>query len=389
MTQPTDGKPAAVPTPDVMPDPLDDLDRAEAVLESIDRASEGAPPRAPEPVADERDLAREAIAERYKALRDRDDQEAAIAQEESVAHQEAAEEARAHEAAQHDQHRAPSQRVKVVVDGREQLVPVDELVRGYQINRAADNRLEEAKRLVQEAKAVRNQSTSTDYDDEPNYQQRQQQPRQQQQYGIPSERIRDAVERIQVGDSDEGTQAMAELFAEYERGHEQRAQVREFTRNTERQMKGALDRFLEKHPNVAKDPDLGNAGFTILARHIRNDIKGLGLANTEATLAPIANDVRSLAMISGALRQAGHRLKSFDQYLDDAGRTMESKFGRGNGRHIGTSSEIEARLDRKRAMPYQPRPAGVRMEAPDERPRPKSSAEIVRQMRRARGFPAE
>jgi hypothetical protein len=68
---------------------------------------------------------------------------------------------------------------------------------------------------------------------------------------------------------------------------------------------------------------------------------------------------------------------------------MESKFGRGNGRHIGTSSEIEARLDRKRAMPYQPRPAGVRMEAPDERPRPKSSAEIVRQMRRARGFPAE
>jgi hypothetical protein len=380
----TEGKPAPAPAPDVLPDAgaMDDLDRAEAILETIDRPSEGTPLRAPESAPDERDLVREAIAERYKALRDRDDADAATAQEASIAHQEAAE--RAHEADQHDQHRAPSQRVKVVVDGREQLVPVDELVRGYQINRAADNRLEETKRLLQEAKAVRNQSTSTDYDDGPDYQPQPQS--RQHQHGISNERIRSAVERIQVGDCDEGTQAMQELFAEYERGHEQRVQVREFTRTQERHMKQALDRFLEKHPNVATDPDLGNAGFTILARHIRNDIKGLGLANSEAALAPIANDVRRLAMISGALRQGGHKLKSFDDYLSDVGRTMESKFGRGNGRHIGTSSEIEARLERKRAMASQPRPAGVRMQSPDERPRPKTSTEIVRQMRKARGF---
>jgi hypothetical protein len=68
---------------------------------------------------------------------------------------------------------------------------------------------------------------------------------------------------------------------------------------------------------------------------------------------------------------------------------MEAKFGRGNGRHIGTSSEIQSRIDRKRAMGPAPRMAGLRMEAPDERPRPKTSSEIVRQMRRARGFPAE
>jgi hypothetical protein len=386
-TPTTEGKPAAVPPPDIMPDPIDDLDRAEAAAtalgETVDRAREGTP----EPVVDERDLARSAIAERYKALRDRDDQEAAIAREESVAHQEAAEEARAHEAGQHDHHQAPAQKVRVVVDGREQFVPVDELVRGYQINRAADNRLEEAKRLVQEAKAVRNQSTSTDYDAEPDYQP---QPRQrQQQHGISNEKIRSAVERIQVGDSDEGTQAMEELFAEYERGHEQRAQAREFVRTTERQMKGALDRFLANHPNVAKDPDLGTAGFQILARHIRDDIKSLGFADTERALAPISNDVRQLAMISAGLRQAGHKLRSFDEYLSDAGRTMESKFGRGAGRHVGTSSEIEARIERKRAMGPAPRMAGLRMEERDDRPRPKTSTEIVRSMRRARGFPTE
>jgi hypothetical protein len=40
---------------------------------------------------------------------------------------------------------------------------------------------------------------------------------------------------------------------------EQRAQMREFTRGTENQMKIALDRFLQKRPNVARDPDLGQA----------------------------------------------------------------------------------------------------------------------------------
>jgi hypothetical protein len=151
-------------------------------------------------------------------------------------------------------------------------------------------------------------------------------------------------------------------------------------------MKGALDRFLHKHPNVARDPDLGTAGFQILAQHIKDDIRSLGLADSDRALAAMGNDFKQLAFVSAGLRQAGHRLKSFDQYLDDTGRTMEGKFGRGAGRHVGTSAEIEARLDRKRAMPSQPRPAGVRMEAPDERPRPKTSSEIVRQMRKARGF---
>jgi hypothetical protein len=100
----------------------------------------------------------------------------------------------------------------------------------------------------------------------------------------------------------------------------------------------------------------------------------------------MGNDVKQLAMVSAGLRQAGHKLKSFDDYLNQTGATMTRKFGGGTGRHIGTSSEIDARIERKRALGPAPRMAGLRMETPDDRPRPKTSAEIVRQMRKARGF---
>jgi len=67
---------------------------------------------------------------------------------------------------------------------------------------------------------------------------------------------------------------------------------------------------------------------------------------------------------------------------------MSRKFGvGGRTRIVGTQSEIEARLDRKRAMPSHPRTAGVRTPQETQQPRPKTAQEIVAQMRRARGFP--
>jgi hypothetical protein len=159
---------------------------------------------------------------------------------------------------------------------------------------------------------------------------------------------------------------------------------------TENEMRTALDKFVTRHPELAKDPDLGNTGFTVLARHIVEDLKRAGI--TEDAIAPHRNDVRYLAHAAAALKRGGHRVRSFDELLDATGNTMASKFGlkRGSpayGSRSGIQGDYQSRIDRKRAMPSQPRPAGVRMAAP-ERPRPKTSEEIVAETRRARGFPA-
>ena len=115
---------------------------------------------------------------------------------------------------------------------------------------------------------------------------------------------------------------------------------------------------------------------------------------TDAQLDSIPNDmngVRALAHTTAALRQQGHKLKDFDQVLDTVGQEMGRKFGlrpgsvRGDHR-IGTDAEIQARYDRMRAMPQQPRPAGMRMAPQQEYQRPKTAAEIVAEARRYRGF---
>jgi hypothetical protein len=67
------------------------------------------------------------------------------------------------------------------------------------------------------------------------------------------------------------------------------------------------------------------------------------------------------------------------------------KFGLRRGsvasdRRIGTQAEIDARLERKRSMPSQPRPAGIRSAPQQEYQRPKTAAEIVAEARRYRGF---
>jgi hypothetical protein len=70
---------------------------------------------------------------------------------------------------------------------------------------------------------------------------------------------------------------------------------------------------------------------------------------------------------------------------------MGRKFGFRAGsvhsdRRIGSQAEIQARLERKRSMAQQPRPAGMRMAPEPQYQRPKTAAEIVAEARRHRGF---
>jgi hypothetical protein len=141
-------------------------------------------------------LAREAIAQRYRDLRDR---EAAEHAEAEVQYHDA----RAHEEPAQSPH--GEQRVRLVVDGKTVELPISEVVKRAQVNSAIDNRLEEAKRIVAEAKSTRHQATDDDFSEERH------EPQPRQQRFSPNDKLRSIVERIQVGDADEGQQALNEL----------------------------------------------------------------------------------------------------------------------------------------------------------------------------------
>jgi hypothetical protein len=116
----------------------------------------------------------------------------------------------------------------------------------------------------------------------------------------------------------------------------------------------------------------------------------MGITNPEVVSAMVSTPPEAMLWLTVNKDQpwVDHKAFNFSE-PQWAGRTMEAKFGRGNGRHIGTSSEIEARIERKRAMGPAPRMAGLRTEPAPSGPRPKTGSEIVREMRRARGYATE
>lgn len=66
------------------------------------------------------------------------------------------------ETEQEEKEDTEQKKIKVKIDGVEQEVTMDEMIRGYQKNAAADKRLEEATRLLQEAKNVKEQKQPSD-----------------------------------------------------------------------------------------------------------------------------------------------------------------------------------------------------------------------------------
>jgi hypothetical protein len=279
----------------------------------------------------------------------------------------------------------PQQRVKLVVDGRAMEVPLEEVVRRAQINKATDSRLEEAKRLLSETKAVhRNRVEELDERDE------------RPQYhtptpgatNSPNERMRSIVERIQMGDTDEGMQALTEFANAIPDAVRATMQAE----NDRAQMSAALNRFTARYPQVLQDPDLGMAGYTVLARTIREDLNRAGVTDEQLAAARIdPNNVVALGHAAAALRRHGHKVGSFEDHLNAAAGEMSRKFSIRPGNQaprsrIASPEEIRARLDQKQRSMQRPRAAGLRMEAP-EPSRPKTPAEIVAEARRARGFP--
>jgi hypothetical protein len=145
---------------------------------------------------------------------------------------------------------------------------------------------------------------------------------------IDREKLRSIVERVQVGDTDEGVEAMTELLDEHSRssgGGTGQAVRRELVNmQFQAESEKALERFGQRWSNIAKDQDLSEVGMKKLGENMAADLRAVGLS--EEDIAPARGDVGRLFQAHTAARLQGLKVRSTDDLLEATGRQLGDKF---------------------------------------------------------------
>jgi hypothetical protein len=211
----------------------------------------------------------------------------------------------------------------------------------------------------------------------------------------PKERLRSLAERIQVGDTDEGAEAIQEMIGMVRDQGVARENVRAALReelNDARlnaENRKALATFERKYPNVAKDGVLAEAAAHVIRDEIVEDLRAGGA--TDEDIARIQGDTGRLVAVHGQARLAGATLRTPEQILDAAGRTLQKKFSIRPAQRSPQEYVRSLREDRGLAVREaheQPRGAADygRDRASDDFGSLEARRERVRAMRAARGF---
>jgi hypothetical protein len=145
---------------------------------------------------------------------------------------------------------------------------------------------------------------------------------------IDRERLRNIAERVQIGDTEEGMEALAELV-EHARVNGSNALKRElrqeaFQTRIKAENDAALDKFAKKYPQLKSDHLLVDAATRVVGDEIAADLKRAGMADSD--LGKMRGDVGMLATVHGQARARGLKLRSPDEILDAAGSTLTRKF---------------------------------------------------------------
>lgn len=280
---------------------------------------------------------------------------------------------------------------------------------------AADQKFDEATRLLKEAKALKNTPAQRDLDD-PEHQpddvedratrgrtDRKSQPEHQPADELDATALDSIVERIQVGDKDEGRAAIADLVKLVTNGNTSRmdeTKVREIVRadlhqvDTEKEIQVAIDKFAKQFPTIASDDEFSGVALQRVKKEMIADLKSTGIS--DETLSQIKND-KDLAVLHGRVRQSGAKVRTYDALLTDVGTHFSNKFGTlakspapnptpaPKPTQPPVRNAAQERVEMKRAAAPQPRAAGARAPAATA-PKPKTHQEIIAEMRRARRF---
>ena len=149
---------------------------------------------------------------------------------------------------------------------------------------------------------------------------------------IDREKLRELTEKIQVGDTDEGADALAEAMelaveSANARGGDPRMAVRQELADMQMaaENNAALGKFAKRYPALTKDPVLVEAATHVLRDELARDLKAAGVTDDE--MKPIRENVGQLAGLHGKARLMRYEgVRSPDKLLDDVGGVLSEKF---------------------------------------------------------------
>lgn len=413
------------PNPDVMPEPIDDTAEVAAAVDTGgDVETDDGEAQAAAPLRRLFETDRERI---VRLARERRDQEAGAANAETVEHEEEPVDEQAPAADVETPATAPSAAPSLISDDAEiELVvygvpvkkKIGELKADAQKLLAADQKFDEAKRAAQEAtellknaRAQRGQDADpADQPDADGHGQTRVKGEaieaDQPDVDLKDEDLDSIVERIQVGDKDEGRQAIADLAKLIVRSNTSSVNPRKVedivrstivATDTKKEIDGAIERFNQQFPAIVKDEELVDVALRRVSKELREDLKAHGVSDDD--LSKIAHP-GDLARLHGEIRRKGANMRTYDAVLTAVGTHLQTKFGAAlksddpapapspkpaPNPATPPASTAQRRVEMKRAAQPQPRAAGARVPvAPATKP--KTNADYVRELRAKRGF---
>lgn len=126
-----------------------------------------------------------------------------------------------------------------------------------------------------------------------------------------------ADEKLQVGGTDEGADALAEIVdmvrteERADARHAVRAELVDMRLKSEND--AALGKFAKRYPALTKEPVLVEAAAHVLRDELARDLKAAGMSDDEIN--PIREDVGRLAGLHGKARVLGGDVRSPDKLL--------------------------------------------------------------------------
>lgn len=218
------------------------------------------------------------------------------------------------------------------------------------------------------------------------------------------EKLTDIVSRIQLGDADEGTAAAREFLKLARLTPEEIAQAVQQSNQQQahkNEVAEVLGKFARENTDIATDPDLFEVYQSALASSMVQDLKSVGYSDEQ--LKPILGDRQRIAAQHRRVRNAGFQVRSLEKAFEDTTEYVRTKFklpkpnpnpGTG-GRPASdphpqpaapTPDQTRLRIGRKEAAQQQPRQGTARVAPPQGGSRPKTTRDVIADMRAARGF---
>lgn len=220
---------------------------------------------------------------------------------------------------------------------------------------------------------------------------------------VDEEKLAEIANRIQVGDAEEGKQALAELMqlakgqnAPLTQEQLQAAVSSVLTQRThQNEVYEALQKFRDDNPDLMEKRHMWTVALDMTGEEMIADMRKIGI--TDEQLSPIAGDRKAIATAHRRLREKGFDVRDVATVLKDTGARIRGEFNMPAPSTVPaptprsqsaspSQAQVRERVTRKELHQPQPRHGGSPRGTAQQAQRPRSAQEIIQEQRKQRGF---